>query len=134
MVGTMIAVPAFATDTAKKTETQAKLTISMLANVKSGDVSKSLDFLVNDLNCVYFNQGLKLFEIKSDSATSLEFRRFIDNKIIEFYRVNSEDRIYNLVGKMLRENLELEAIRNEVFEEIESDFAISKHIHTYSNL
>ena len=111
-----------------KTETQAKLTISMLANVKSGDVSKSLDFLVNDLNCVYFNQGLKLFEIKSDSATSLEFRRFIDNKIIEFYRVNSEDRIYNLVGKMLRENLELEAIRNEVFEEIESDFAFKNDI------
>lgn len=111
-----------------KTELQTKITLSFLSNVKTSDVTKALDFLINELNCVYFNPGLKLYEIKSDSATSLEFKRFIENRIIEFYKNNTEDRIYNTVGKILRENSDLEVVRNEVFEDVECDFSFNNDI------
>lgn len=111
-----------------KNETNARQAISVLANVKSADVSKAIEYLSNDLNCIYFNSGLKLYEIKSDSATSIEFKRFIAEKVYDYSSKNSYDSINVTIGNILNSDSGLEQIRNEIFEDIECDFAFKHDI------
>lgn len=104
--------------------------LSLLTGLKKKDVKKAIESLSGTYNSVSYNSALKLYEIQSDSVSSMEFGKVVRDAVSIFRATKQKSEVFYSVVHVLKYMQEYSAIFNETFKDIECDFGVDSGIST----
>ena len=111
-------------------EEDSKKIIEALSGLGSTAVSKSIDNLCRTYNCLFFDNGSRLFEIRSNTVTLGEFKQFLDSKIKNIINNSHVRALEKYLQEQLGNSQDLLSIRDIFFEDIECDFSFRNNIYS----